>query len=94
MSAGRDFVALVRLSTKGGPGNPHGTTLAMPGETCERVPESSLAWLERGKRIRRVVQRYGGPMPSAEAATPDEASELVVPEPLPLRGIGGRKKRG
>lgn len=47
--SGGDFVAVVRLSTKAN------VTLALPGETCERVPAASLEWLERGGRICRVT---------------------------------------
>ncbi len=36
---GADYVALVRLTDL--PGN----VLAMPGERCDKVPESSLPWL-------------------------------------------------
>ena len=36
---GADYIAVVRLSTKAN------DTLALPGETCERVPASSLSWL-------------------------------------------------
>jgi hypothetical protein len=48
MSAGADFVAVIRLTNKAG------EVLAMPGETCERVPEVSLAWNEAKGRIRRA----------------------------------------
>lgn len=39
---GSDYVAVVRLTTKG---DPVPEVLAMPGETCERVPAASLGWL-------------------------------------------------
>lgn len=42
---GRDFRALTRLSTR------DNETLAEPGETCDRVPESSLALLLASKKI-------------------------------------------
>lgn len=42
---GADYIARVRLTTKAG------DVLAMPGETCERVPASSLPWLLAGGRI-------------------------------------------
>lgn len=42
---GADYIALRRLSTK------DDRTLAMPGETCERVPESSLPWLLASGKI-------------------------------------------
>lgn len=42
---GSDFVATVRLST------PDDQTLAEPGDTCERVPASSLVWLAAQKLI-------------------------------------------
>jgi len=48
--SGADFVAVVRLSDKAN------KTLAQPGETCARVPASSLEWLERSGKIRRSVQ--------------------------------------
>lgn len=37
--SGGNYIAMVRLTTKGR------DVLAMPGETCERVPESSLPFL-------------------------------------------------
>lgn len=42
---GAEFVALVRLS------GPNDVTLAVPGETCERVPASSLPGLLASGRI-------------------------------------------
>jgi hypothetical protein len=39
MMNGADYVATERLTTKAG------DVLALPGDTCERVPESSLPWL-------------------------------------------------
>jgi hypothetical protein len=36
---GADYVAVVRLSNKAN------DTLAVPGETCDRVPAGSLPWL-------------------------------------------------
>jgi hypothetical protein len=36
---GADYVATVRLTNKAG------DVLAMPGDTCERVPDESLPWL-------------------------------------------------
>lgn len=42
---GRHFIALRRLSTK------DDTTLAVPGETCERVPVSSLPGLLASGKI-------------------------------------------
>lgn len=42
------YVATVRLTTK------DGRVLAMPGETCERVPASSLPWLiDQGLIVRK-----------------------------------------
>jgi hypothetical protein len=46
---GRDFIAIRRLSNKAD------VTLADVGETCERVPASSLPALLDGGKIRRVV---------------------------------------
>ena len=67
---GADYRATVRLSTAGD------ATVAEPGETCERVPASSLIWLaEQGLivpvapvaptdrppgRLRRVTKEVGG----------------------------------
>ncbi len=45
-AAGSDYVAVSRLR------NAAGETLAMPGERCDRVPETSLDWLLAGGRIR------------------------------------------
>jgi len=45
--SGSDFVAVVRISTKSN------ATLALPGETCGRVPSAALEWLERSGKIRR-----------------------------------------
>lgn len=45
---GTDFRALRRLSTK------DDVTLALPGETCERVPVVSLAPLLASRKIERV----------------------------------------
>lgn len=42
--AGAGYVAMVRLRTKASAGDRR-TVLAVPGETCERVPDSSLPWL-------------------------------------------------
>lgn len=43
---GKDYIALRRLSTK------DDQTLAVPGETCERVPASSLPSLLASGKIR------------------------------------------
>lgn len=45
---GSDYIAVVRLSTKGN------RTLALPGESCEDVPTVSLAWLLRSGKIRKA----------------------------------------
>lgn len=39
--AGKAFVAKVKLRSK------DGQVLALPGQTCEKVPDSSLDWLIR-----------------------------------------------
>lgn len=46
---GRDYRALRRLS------NAADDTLALPGETCEQVPESSLPGLLASKKIEPVT---------------------------------------
>lgn len=43
--SGKEFVALTRLSTK------DDETLALAGETCERVPAASLALLAHTGKI-------------------------------------------
>lgn len=45
---GQDYVALVRLSTR------DDTTLALPGQTCERVNPASLEGLLLSGKIRAV----------------------------------------
>jgi hypothetical protein len=42
---GADYVAMTRITTKAG------DVLAMPGETCERVPTNALAVLAGGGSI-------------------------------------------
>jgi hypothetical protein len=44
---GADFVAVVRITNK------PGDVLAAIGESCAKVPEKSLGWLEKSGRIRR-----------------------------------------
>lgn len=56
---GRDYRAVVRLSTAAN------ETVAAAGETCERVPASSLPWLLEQRLIEPVVDR--------ERETTDEA---------------------
>lgn len=51
---GKDFIALRRLSTKAD------ETLALPGETCERVPDTSLPALLASGKIRAVEPSDGG----------------------------------
>jgi hypothetical protein len=53
---GADFVATVRLSTR------DNTTLALPGESCDRVPAASLAGLYASGKITAKV-RDGKPSP-------------------------------
>lgn len=48
---GKDYRALRRLSDK------DNVTLAEVGETCERVPVSSLAGLLASGKIERAIQR-------------------------------------
>lgn len=56
----KDYIATVRLSTKSN------ETLAMPGETCERVPVDSLTWLSAQGLI---VERERAPdVPDVEDA--------------------------
>jgi hypothetical protein len=50
---GSDFRARVRLSNKAD------ETLADVGETCARVPVSSLAWLLASRKIYRVTLDNG-----------------------------------
>ena len=45
---GAEFVALCELTTAD-------VVVAVVGETCERVPASSLPWLIRAGRIQRVT---------------------------------------
>lgn len=63
---GKDFVALVRLSTA------DDGTLAVAGETCERVPASALEWLLQSRLIRRhaspVEEPVSAPAPLAAPA--------------------------
>ena len=42
---GTDYVAVVGLYTK------EGKALAVPGETCARIPDESLGWLLEGGYI-------------------------------------------
>jgi len=55
MLTGSDYRARVRLSTK------DNVTLALPGETCERVPAASLPLLLVSRKIEGI--------PIAELAT-------------------------
>ncbi|HXG56677.1 MAG TPA: hypothetical protein VNJ03_14970 [Vicinamibacterales bacterium] len=48
---GSDYVARVRLS------DAENKTLALPGKTCEKVPESSLPWLLKQKMVERIKDR-------------------------------------
>lgn len=63
---GTEYVALVRLSNKAN------ETTAMPGETCERVAESSLPWLAEQGLIKSVAEieaeREAAERAAAEAA--------------------------
>lgn len=61
---GRNYVAVVRLSTK------DDTTLAEPGATCERIPDTSLPWLiEQGLIV----------LASDAASVVDEPAEAPAP---------------
>lgn len=51
---GRTYVALRRLSTKAD------ETLAEVGETCERVPASSLPWLLASGKIAPAQPAHAG----------------------------------
>jgi hypothetical protein len=66
---GKDFRARERLTSKAG------DVLAEIGETCDRVPDSSLGWLERCGHIERVPRpsrrRELSPV-ETPAATPGE----------------------
>lgn len=66
---GRSFVAVVRLSTKGN------RTLALPGQTCEHVPEASLSGLLRGGRIKPAERATKKPAPVKFAAKPTPRSD-------------------
>lgn len=62
MLNGADYVAIKRVS------DVRNKTLAMPGETCERVPASALDWLLKQDHIRRkpdVERRAPTPPPAA-----------------------------
>lgn len=52
VDGGANFTALVRLTNK------RGEVLARPGQTCEKVPASSLEWLAsaRPPKIRRTSE--------------------------------------
>lgn len=60
---GKNFRALRRLSTK------DNLTLAEVGETCERVPVSSLGWLLSSRKIEPVPESA----PASDAVSADEA---------------------
>ncbi len=51
---GAAYRAKVRLTDK------PGTELALPGETCERVPAASLGWLLEQGLIEKVQEAAGG----------------------------------
>lgn len=53
---GAEYVALTGLSAA------DGAPFAAVGETCERVPASSLPWLLRAGCIRRVVDAVDVPV--------------------------------
>lgn len=59
---GADFRARVRLSTK------DDQTLALPGETCERVPVVSLQLLLASRKIAPVEPSRPEPAPDPEAS--------------------------
>ena len=52
---GADYVALVVLHDK------FGKVIAAPGETCDRVPDESLGWLEEGGYIKRPDKTAAAP---------------------------------
>lgn len=61
--SGKQYVAMVRLSDRAG------AVLADIGETCERVPESSLAWLiEQGLIVARPAAEPKSRKGSSEGA--------------------------
>lgn len=80
---GADFVAVVRLS------NRENETLALPGETCDRIPASSLAWLaEQGLVSERPRAPFasGGFVPGpATLIAGDGEPEFVHPKPARRR---------
>jgi len=59
---GADYVAVVVLHDK------FGKLLAAPGASCERVPESSLRWLERDG----LIKRHEKPSPTPRKRTTKE----------------------
>lgn len=67
--SGADFVAVRRISTKAN------DTLALPGESCVKVPPGALEWLERKGAIRKaagavsITPRAPLPPPTSKAAT-------------------------
>lgn len=50
-----DYIAVVRLTTK------DEKVLAMPGKSCERVPEASLPWLLADGLIRPAKDEKPAP---------------------------------
>jgi hypothetical protein len=47
---GKDFIAVVTLTTRDG-------VVARPGERCDHVPVESLPWLLNCKRIKPVEKK-------------------------------------
>lgn len=61
---GSDYIANVRLS------NADDETLALPGETCVRVPVESLGWLI----AQQLIEPTPRPLPP-ESVTPREGDD-------------------
>ena len=68
--SGKDYVAQTRLTDRAG------EVLAEVGETCERVPASSLLWLvDQGLVIPGAKAPKAGPRPVAKADEPETTKE-------------------
>ena len=87
--SGHDFEALVRLTAK------DGSVLALPGDSCEKVPEVSLGWLAAKGSIKKRGPGSGpkkkGRLTSMFGGVPD--TPLTTPLPPAVRDDTGDPKR-
>lgn len=67
---GADYIANGELSAL------DGTVLAAAGETCERVPVSSLGWLEEQGLVTRQADAPASP---AEPEPADDSIDITFP---------------